>query len=422
MSQQTFLATIRGIADNPTVIEINVRSGPSTTFDMILKAPVGLTNLTVLAASADSEGKDFQGKVYQWLHVSFPDGQTGWVRDDLIEIEGDGTRFGYGTVYARTFAFLLHRVEVVAVPMPVPVAEAVTSTISGPTVIPMSAPAPTPAPVSVPVPADVPSAIPATLTAYINMRDGANARSGPGTTFNQILKAPHNTAFTVTEARQENGGQFRWASGNISGQDVWIREDLLRYEGDLESLGLGSNDSYPAPLQNRWWVRGFTGPEGHWGWDFGAQTGEPIYCGPNGGLVTHSVECSKCTGGRSFKSYGLQLSDNQALNDPSWNFGYGHYVIVRYLNEQLPDSTRQWLAANNLAGAHIFAMYAHLDSRRANVGQVLTAETVIGTCGDTGNSEATHLHLEIRAATNPNETNWAAMKRNLFDPTILFGR
>src|SRR5690606_21566773 len=141
-----------------------------------------------------------------------------------------------------------------------------------------------------------------------------------------------------------------------------------------------------------------------------------------GGLVIHSVECSKCSGGRSFKHYGLPLSDRHALNDPAWNFGYGHYVIVRYLHDQLPDSTRQWLAANHLAGAHIFVMYAHLDSRAVNAGQALNSSTVIGTCGDTGNSEATHLHLAIRAASNPNATTWAAMKRNLLDPTILFGR
>ena len=34
---------------------------------------------------------------------------------------------------------------------------------------------------------------------------------------------------------------------------------------------------------------------------------------------------------------------------------------------------------------------------------------VIGTCGTTGNSEAEHVHLEIRAHQNPHETSWARM-------------
>ncbi len=400
-----FAATIRGILENPAITEINIRSGPGTSFSLVSKAPVGVSGLPVLAVRADNDGRHFQNKLYQWLQLQFPDGQSGWARDDLIEVQGDGTAFGYGLVHVRTFAFLLKRVESVAVPVPAPPVPVV------------AAPLPTPAA----APIRAPAAVSATCTAYINMRDGLNARSGPGITFAQVMRAARGMSFTVQEARLEAGGTFKWVRGSISGQSIWIREDLLCFEGDVEAFGLGKNDTYPAPMQQRWWVRGFTGLDGHWGWDFGAATGEPIYAGPQGGLVIASVECSKCTGGRSFKHYGLQLSDPSALNDPAWNFGYGHYVIVRYLNDQLPVSTRSWLSQNGLGGVHLFAMYAHLNSRVVSAGQTLSSRAIIGTCGDTGNSEATHLHLELRASLNPNDTNWATMKRHLLDPVILFG-
>jgi hypothetical protein len=239
-----------------------------------------------------------------------------------------------------------------------------------------------------------------------------------------MFKAPRDARFQIEQVRQGDGGDsFRWVHGTLQGQKVWMREDVLRYEGDSEFYGLGKPDLYPAPMKNRWWVRGFTGvnPGDHWGWDFGAATGEPILCGPKGGFVTASVECVRCAGSKSFKNFGIGLGNSAALNDPAWNYGYGHYVIVRYMNDQLPESTRQALAQRGLAGAHLFAMYAHLDSRAVNAGVTLGPNALVGTCGDTGNSEATHLHLEVRASTNPNDP-WANMKKNLLDPVILFGR
>src|SRR3712207_7434676 len=51
-----------------------------------------------------------------------------------------------------------------------------------------------------------------------------------------------------------------------------------------------------------------------------------------------------------------------------WGGGYGHYVIVRYLHEQLPQSTRENLAAMGKPGNHIFVMYAHLHTRTVQEG------------------------------------------------------
>ena len=42
----------------------------------------------------DQDNNALNGKVYQWFRLQFPNGATGWVRDDLVSLEGDGT-FGY---------------------------------------------------------------------------------------------------------------------------------------------------------------------------------------------------------------------------------------------------------------------------------------------------------------------------------------
>jgi hypothetical protein len=426
-----FKATIRGIPEQPAVTEINVRKGPGTTFDSLGKVKVGTTGLRVLAAQPDKDGKNFQGKQYQWLQLQLPDGTGVWARDDLLEFEGDGTAFGYAVYDKRTFAFNVQRAAVAApapvpaAPAPVPAAPAPAAAVPAPAPV---APAPVPPP---PTPAQpvAPSAQPpapptvGVCHAIVMMRDGANGRPGPGTSHNPPVKFPRDTRFEVLEVIKPAGDTFQWVRGSINGTSYWMREDVLRYEGDSKKWNLGESDLYPSPMQNRWWVRGFVGPNPgeHWGWDFGAATGEKIFVGPKGGFVTASVECTKCAGGKSFKSYGLRLSDGAALADAAWNFGYGHYVIVRYDHANLPASTQAWLAAKGLPGAHVFAMYAHLDQRVAQVGQTLKAGDVVGTCGDTGNSELTHLHLEVRASTNPNE-QWSNMKKNLFDPVILFGK
>jgi hypothetical protein len=429
-----FLVTIRGIPDNPGVTEITIRSGPGTTFESLGKIKVGTNNLPVLEAAPDPEGKGFQGKTYQWLKLQLPDNRQVWARDDLLNFQGDGTAFGYGVYDKPTFAFSVARSAVAVPAAPVPAAPVPAAPAPAPAPV-AAAPAPVaPAPVpTAPTPAQPvpPSAQPSTppaigvCHAVVMMRDGANGRPGPGTNFTPATKMPRGTRFEVLEVTKPVGDTFQWVRGSINGTTYWMREDVLRYEGDSKKWNLGENDLYPSPMNDRWWVRGFTGQNisagDHTGWDFGAATGEKILVGPKGGFVTASVECTKCAGGKSFKHFNIPLGDGAALSDPAWNFGYGHYVIVRYDHANLPASTQAWLASKGLAGAHAFAMYAHLDQRVGQVGQTLKPGDVVGTCGDTGNSELTHLHLELRFSTNPNE-QWANMKKNLFDPVVLFGK
>ena len=100
-------------------------------------------------------------------------------------------------------------------------------------------------------------------------------------------------------------------------------------------------------------------------------------------------------------------------------FGYGHYVIVGYENSKLPESTKQYLANNGKAGWHIFVMYAHLQDMLVQKGATVTPNQQIATMGNSGNSQATHLHLEIRAAQTMAITGWAGIVNGLMSPSGL---
>src|SRR5690606_7458524 len=117
-----------------------------------------------------------------------------------------------------------------------------------------------------------------------------------------------------------------------------------------------------------------------------------LLAGPVGGLVVASVECTKCNvpGQPSTALQGLGLANQSVFNDPEWNFGYGHYIIVRYLNSQLPLATRNTLTAMAMPGWHIYAMYAHLCRRDVEAGDVVQPGQVIAGCGNTGNSSGPH--------------------------------
>ena len=62
--------------------------------------------------------------------------------------------------------------------------------------------------------------------------------------------------------------------------------------------------------------------------------------------------------------------------------GYGNLVVIRH--------------ANNIS-----THYAHLESFNLRVGEVVAQGTEIGTIGNTGNSNAPHLHFEVRKSGNP---------------------
>lgn len=109
MSEAPCLAKIRGLPHLPHITEINVRGGPSTNYEIVRKGQVGMDNLNILDVQPDSEGKSLDGKIYQWFKLAFPDATEGWIRDDLLAIDGECGKWGYGTLAPDTFAFPLKR-------------------------------------------------------------------------------------------------------------------------------------------------------------------------------------------------------------------------------------------------------------------------------------------------------------------------
>jgi SH3-like domain-containing protein len=421
-----FLVTILGNPDFPSIREVNVRTGPAITRELIFRTPL-TTKAFVQAVEPDADGGARDGKTYCWFQLQFTDGRTGWVRDDLIEVEGDGSAFGYGFVAQKQQAFRLIRTpptppapsEPVTPPAPVVVQPVVvvvpTPTPSEPT--PSTPPAPTAAPANAPC---------FTLTTG---RDGVNVRRGPGTAHVAVTRFAYRTRCEIVEVKPEDNraSRFNWVHVKANGQSGWVREDYLRHEGDVSRFGLAQSDSFAAPMENCYWVRDWnTDPNFaaiHYGWDLGAATGEPVLGGPVAGLVVQVSRCTLCTPERpNVLSNGLRLNDPGVLQNPAWGFGYGNYIVVRYTWDQLPRSTQNELQRRNLPNYHLFTIYAHLHTIEVSQGQTLVPGQRIGTCGNTGNSEATHLHLEIRAWNNANETSTGRMIANRMDPVVLFRR
>ncbi|MEQ9029328.1 MAG: SH3 domain-containing protein, partial [Aggregatilineales bacterium] len=152
MSDNPFLVKIRGLIEYPNIVEVNIRNDPSTKNAIAFKAAVGLDGLRVLDVKPDGVGNNKDGKVYQWFQVDFNDGRIGWIRDDLIEIRGDGGQFGYGSFAVNTYAFDLTRGQATVAPSSAQptVATPATATTSPETSAESPAPAsttPQPAPV-----------------------------------------------------------------------------------------------------------------------------------------------------------------------------------------------------------------------------------------------------------------------------------
>lgn len=446
-------AILKGL-DYPTnVVEFNVRPAPGTQPNEVLfKARVSLDELDILDVQPDNQGvKSPDGSVYQWFKLRFPNGQEGWLRSHILTIRGDLTRFGYGIVSHAIYAYRLQRVMGHQAPVaPPPPPPAVVPPVSQDKPTPPPAPVPPPAAPVPPAPSKPPAPTPAPTppkppagqalpcVGTVNVAGGARLRLSP-VTGAQITLLPQGTVVEVLETRSILNETLRWARIRYENQEGWTREDLIDFSGDCAKHGLKVVSTtparvvsfspytgtalYPVPMRNYQFVRGYTGsqPE-HPGVDYGAMNGEPMFAGPAGGLCVAALECLKCKepSKPNVTSHGLRVGDPAIFNDPDWNYGFGHYIIIRYLNNQLPPATRHSLMMLGKGSAHIFAMYAHLSRMDVKAGDIVPANGVIGACGNTGNSTGPHLHLELRASLNPVFTRWAAIADGLVNPLIMF--
>jgi LysM repeat protein len=116
---------------------------------------------------------------------------------------------------------------------------------------------------------------------------------------------------------------------------------------------VSSSGSFSHPLPG---ARRTQGIHGHNGVDLGAPNGTAIRAAAAGEVIV-----SKSSG---------------------WNGGYGNYVVIKH-------------------GNGTQTLYAHNSSNAVGVGAYVSAGEVIGYIGNTGKSTGSHLHFEVRGASNP---------------------
>ncbi len=397
-----FKARVVGIPYIPSVREVSVRQAPSNSAVQSFTVRTGIDDLTIHDVQDDQQQRGFLGHVYQWFQCDFADGR-GWIRDDMIAISGDGTAFGYPVLTVSNVAFNLKRDgasdDVIDLPPP-----------DDDNTPPVEPPPPETRPAQV----------------VCMAKAGVRIRGGAGRDHRHLTTLPYQA--TAKILGHEQHGNVVWVSIDYQGTIGWVQEDYVRYTGDFGTIGLSHPDLYPNPVPRGWWVRDFDRDGSrigikHKGWDIGGNKGFSIVAGLNGGEVIDVRFCDKCgTEGVSVVEKNIPLSASHIFTDDGWNFGYGHFIIVRYDHEQLPQVARDTLATRGFTGGHIFVMYAHLQDMLVREGNTVTAAQKIGTLGNSGNSSGPHLHLEIRASRNRDETRWARMKVGLMTPQVLFLR
>jgi len=145
-----------------------------------------------------------------------------------------------------------------------------------------------------------------------------------------------------------------------SDQDLQIGTEIIIPDGEATI----SSGNRPPALPNYsgyfvWPVMGgrlTQGLHGHNGIDIGAPAGTAILSSAAGTVIIA-------------KSSG-------------WNGGYGSYVVIKHNN-----------------GTQ--TLYAHMSAVEVTVGQMVGRGEAIGRIGSTGRSTGSHLHFEVRGATNP---------------------
>lgn len=88
--------------------------------------------------------------------------------------------------------------------------------------------------------------------------------------------------------------------------------------------------------------------------------------------------------------------DEGTVTKSYYSDSYGHVVFVRH-------------------GNNTETVYAHLQNRLVNEGEVVQANQQIGQMGSTGDSSGVHLHFEVHL------NEWTVDKRNAVDPKMALG-
>lgn len=435
---------IRGIPGNTQVTEVRVHVTPGLSTDVPFRVAVGGKAICT-AVQVDPANDKFQGQTYKWFNLTFPDGRTGWVRDDLLDLEGDCSAFGYGNYTTRIFAFSA---------LVIPAALATTTSQPAATT-PSSSPAPAAAPsvsvnVSVTTPA-TPTATTSNCVAIVRSDSRAKVRAQPSVNANVLggMDPGQQTPVQNVVAGQD-GQNFRWIQTTFNGSTGYIREDLLTYSADCTAaFGVGTTQPaggvpatakaaaatdpgqkalFPSPLRLPYQIFQEFGDtrygSAHKGADLTTRSqgpsvdGAPLF-GCGNGFVHYTIKCTRCTADKpNFESNGIKFWDANAVRDPAWGYGFGNHVVLRYAWAELPSALRQEMTSRNLAGGYAYVYYAHLKRIDVSDGAAITPDTQIGLLGNTGNSNGHHVHIELHISMFDNEHD--VFNRLNLNPRLLY--
>jgi murein DD-endopeptidase MepM/ murein hydrolase activator NlpD len=201
-----------------------------------------------------------------------------------------------------------------------------------------------------------------------------NIRSGPGTNYNRVGSYGSNTPLTFDAwsrgtshwdpiAKQWDNRWFR-----IKGTNKWVASAYINGNPKSNSKYIDppgnsnpGNGSWQNPLAGSWYAIYSLNEFGTPRTISGTHKGIDLSTGNN----TPPIKAAK--GGKVVIAY----------NGTGWNDGYGKYVKIDH-----GDGTE--------------TRYAHLSNVNVQQGSYISAGTVIGNVGSTGNSSGNHLHFEIR--------------------------
>lgn len=145
--------------------------------------------------------------------------------------------------------------------------------------------------------------------------------------------------------------------------DDYIREHAST-EGDTPDESYGNDGDMMWPVKGNTYITAgypaYSDGSPHWGIDI-------VVRDSNGNNVSRGKPFYAAQGGEVIL----------ALNDGSWNYGFGNYCIIDH-------------------GDGTMTLYGHSDNIQVHKGQIVQKGQQIGIIGATGNVTGPHLHFEVR--------------------------
>lgn len=228
---------------------------------------------------------------------------------------------------------------------------------SGPSAPPGPPIAPTPAPSVDPLPTT-------TTLRRLNFRTGPDT-SNPRFTYIPVIPEGAELTVLATEpvlADNHYWYQVQYTDPTVVNTAIAASPDFLSPLGTIRVSGyaFGTKVNYDTGVTGDWVNR-------HVGLDYAVPEGEnQIVASATGTVVDSGFDAG----------------------------GYGHYAIVEYPADAVPESIRN--LPGYVEGDSVYVIYAHMANAAPAAGSPLAAGDAIGVVGSTGNSDGAHLHVELR--------------------------